>query len=502
MSYDSQIYSVERDLSEVSQAIRAIRNTFVPVNRLPPEILSRVLEYRTRERDLVEATHICQYWRSTLISSPPLWTCFLLQFSPDLDRTLTYLDRSKSAPIDVSITIGSPKDLDVVKYCLAPHTARTRSLVIHESSHSHLASSLFCNPAPSLQHLEIDGWNKGCVCLPDNFLGQQASSLRFVNFNGIRPTFENLFPLPNLTEFHLCLPEGTGPFHMSALFRFFSDSPLLQKVCVSIPSQTVQDIPLDQDISLESLVELEYTYNSGDRVFPYLKLPRLKNLRVFSSLGPREVQRLDDILPYDGRVLLAGATKMSYHSDLHSLRVDLSGNGISASIVVPSIAGAPFVNWFSDGMCIPFGQIEDLEVNGYPTDSNPHVNIFAFENLGVLRIVQWNGHLGDRFLRLFHPDPGAGVPCQSLRKIECAYRGSEGPLRRSLINLARERKRAGYQLELVNLWIAQESDRDLVDELREHVEEVQVGEWDVEMWVHCRFCSTLMFNGLLPLQVT
>jgi hypothetical protein len=328
-----------------------------------------------------------------------------------------------------------------------------------------------------LQHLEIHAWGKDIVCLPDDFLGQQASSLRFVNFSGIRPTFETLSPLPNLTEFHLSLPEGTDPFRMSALFRFFSNSPLLQKIRIRIPGQTLQDIPLDQVISLESLVELEYAYNSGDRVLPYLKLPRLKQLRVFSSLGPGEVQKLADMLPYNGRALLARATEMSYRSDARSLRVNLSGNGVGVSVVAPRTVGDPSVYWFSDQTCIPFGQIEVLEVN--PTDVNSHVNVFAFENLGVLRIVRWDGKFSDRFLRLFHPHPVAGVPCRFLGRVECAYWGSQGPLPWSLINLAGKRKRAGYQLGLVYLWIAQESARDLVEELRKHVGEVQVGEWDV-----------------------
>ena len=48
------------------------------------------------------------------------------------------------------------------------------------------------------------------------------------------------FPLPNLTEFHLYLPEGAGPFSMSALFQFLSDSPLLEKLYVRIASKTTE----------------------------------------------------------------------------------------------------------------------------------------------------------------------------------------------------------------------------------------------------------------------
>ena len=432
--------------------------------------MSRVLEYRARERDLVKATHVCQYWRSTLTSSPTLWSCSWFHTSPDFDRILTYLERSKSAPIDVNINTSCPDDLDIVKYFI-PHIARTRSLIICES-YTQPVSFLFCNPAPSLQRLEIHALNKDFVCLPENFLGQQPSSLRFVSFNGICPTFETFFPLPNLTEFHLYLHRGMGPFSMSALFRFFSDSPLLQKVYIGITGQTIQDIPLDQVISLESLVELEYTHNLGDRVLPYLRLPRLKQFRVLTSIEPGEVQRLADILPYDGSILLAGVTRMSYYSDARSLRVDLSGNEVGVSFVASCTIENPSVDWFSDQTCIPFGQIEDLEVDGHSTDMNFHVNALVFENLRVLRIIRWERQLSERLLRMLHPDLGTGVPCRSLRKIECTCWTSSESLLRSLASLVKKRKRAGHRLELVCLPFVQESNQDLMEELREHVGEV------------------------------
>ena len=353
-------------------------------------------------------------------------------------------------------------------------------MIIHELRPAH-APFLFRNPAPSLQRLEIYSGNNDFVCLPDDFLGQQAPSLRFVNFDGVRPTFETLFPLPNLTEFRLYLPEDAGPFHMSSLFRFLSDSPLLEKLCIGIPSQTTRDIPMDQFISLESLVELEYAYNSGNRVLPYLKLPRLKRLQVAPSLGSGEVQKLADILPYDVRVLLAGTTEMSYHTDARSITVRLSGNGVSVSIVTPCTTGDPPVCWFFDQTCIQFDKIEDLEVGGCLTIGPLPLCIFALENLRVLRVCQSDAHFVDAILRSLHPDPAVGVPCRSLRETRCVYLGSEEPFPRSLICLAMERKRAGCQLRSVRLANVQELYQGFTEELGEYVEKVQAEEWEWNM---------------------
>ena len=376
--------------------------------------------------------------------------------------------------------LTSPEDLDVAKY-FVPHITRTRSLIIC-GSHTHPASLLFCDPAPSLQHLGVDAWREDFACLPDNFLGQQASSLRSVNFHRIRPTLETLFPLPNLTEFNLYIPGDPGPFSMSTLFRFFSDSPLLQRIRIEIAGQTAQDTLLDRVISLESLEELEYTCRSGDRILiPYLKLPRLKKFQLSSSIRPGEVQKLADILPYDGRVLLAGTIKMTYHPNSSWPRVDLSGNGLRVSVTTYCPMEYPSFDWFSDQSCIPFDQIEDLEVDGYSLDVNLHINVFAFKNLRALQIFRCDGEFGERFLRLLHPDPVAGVPCQSLRRIECARWTFPESYLRSLTKLVRKRKQAGYQLELLFLTTVEESDQDLVKGLREHVGEVQVGEWDAGM---------------------
>ena len=471
--------------------------------------MSRIFEYRTCERDLITATHVCRDLRSALISSSILWTRLRFRSDRDLDRTLTYLERSRSAPIDVSVDVDLWRDPEVLNY-LVPHIARTRSLAVQNPDGSR-TSILFCKPAPSLQHLEIRG-SESFVYLPDNFLGQQVPSLRSVIFSGFFPTFKS--PLPNLTEFSLHMSESPDPSRMSALFRFFSDCPLLSKIRITAPSsQIVQDISPNpnQTVSLESLVELEYaTVNSSDQILPCLKLPRLERLRVTSSLEPGQMQKLTDILPYNGRAFLAGATEMFYYSvgafQEDSLRVGLSGNGVSITFVACCIMDYPSVDWFSDQTPIPFGQIEDLKVEFDIIVTEFPISAFAFENPRVLRIAPRDVKFIEGFLGLLHPDPGAGVPCRSLREIECTFPtwwGFPEPLITLLKSVVMERKRAGHQLGLVRFWVAQGSDQDSVEdlmELREHVGEVRVGKRNQTPGRRFMIISgsTSMLNGLLP----
>jgi hypothetical protein len=459
-------FGIERDLSGLLLATRTVKNTSMYINGLPPEILSRVLEHRDCDRDLVAATHVCRYWRSTLISSPLLWTSL---FSSDLDRTFTYLERSKSTPIDVKISLRSPKDLEVLKH-IAPHIARTKYFVI-DGTHLevHAISPLFRNPVPSLQHLEIDS-RKCSIRLPDDFLGQQASSLRLARLRGICPTSKLPFPLPNLTEFELFLPLSRGPLRMSALFQFFSGSPLLQKIDINTGSGVLEDIPPDQVISLESLMELDFASRPTGLILPYLRLPRLKRLCVYFS-GEMTLPKLADLLPFDGRLLIAGTTKMLYYSTGHTYRVELSGKGIDVSLVVFTTGRTP-VDWFSDGTYISFGRIEDLAFEGRYGSDIANFPINVFENLGILRVIPWEAQFAEGSLLLL--SPGAVIPCRSLREIQYTYHAPLGPL----INLARERKRAGYQLGLVLLLTVGQYDEDHAKELRKYVGEVRFEEQD------------------------
>ena len=383
-------------------------------------------------------------------------------------------------PIDVRINTNWVQDLDVLKY-LAPHIARTRSLSLSIHA-SHDATLLLCNPAPLLQQLEIHA-SEGIIHLSNDFLGRQAPSLRFVRFDHIYPKLETLLPLPNLTEFYLSLPSGTGPLRIGALFRFFSGSPLLQKIGIEVRDWTVHDIPLGQVISLESLVELDYTSNSAGQILPFLRLPRLKRFGVASPLQPGQAQTLADILPYGGRAILAGTTKMTYRPHLYAYSdmVALSGNGADVLFnVFRTMRGPINVDRFSDQTCIPLGQIEDLKLEGgSPTAAGFPIDFFALRSLRVLRVAFCGGAYTKELLCSLHPKSGAEVPCPSLEEIEIehGYWGSQEPLPRLFINLVRERKRVGRQLRLVCLVATQNLDQDLVEELREHVEEVRVRVW-------------------------
>ena len=423
-----------------------------------------MLKYRTCERDLITATHVCQHWRSALTGDPSLWTPPSIKFGPYLHHTLTYMQRSESDEINVDVT--SLQDLDPLKH-LTSHIARLRYFTV-KSYHTYIR-------------------------LPDDFLGHHASSLRSISLSGICPAFKSPFPLPNLTKFRLCLHQSVGrvrpgvsSVRMNVLFRFLSNSPLLESISVYANDQTTEDLFMDQVISLESVVELIYDCNMAGRVLPFLRLPRLKNLHVRILQKPGQMHQLVDVLPHNRHALLARATTVVYRPDASSLSLDLlSPNKPSLYLTVrrptPSnVADATrnptLVDWFSSQGCIPLRQIKILEVHTPTACVVSPIDTFALENLEKLEVDLRDAEDVGRVLRLFRPDAKAGVPCRSLRVIRCACRGPPGPLLEPLMSFVKERKGAGYQLEVVYLPIAGEFDPHFLEELREHVGKVRTQE--------------------------
>ena len=431
------------------------KNRYLPANKLSPGILSRVLKFRTCEKDLIVATHVCQHWRSALIGDPSLWTPASIESDLDLRRALTYIERS---PDKISVDVTSLRDLDTLKY-LTPHIARSRSITIKSTRRS-------------------------TVYLPDDILGHQAPLLCSITLFGVCLAFESPFPLQNLTKFILYLYNDAGSVSMSALFRFFSNFPLLETVSIFTYGQTAEDVLMDQVIPLESLEELHYGCNMVCQVLPFLRLPRLRALLAHTEQGPGQMQKLVDILPHNRHALLETVTTMKYQLDTSSLTLSLwseAGGTLILYTGYPTsfyvVYATPYpaaVDWFSPQGCIPFGQIKVLGVEAPVASAIFPIDAFALESLEDLRIDLQDAEDVGRILRLFHPDPETGVPCRSLKTIRCTCKGFPGPLLEPLISLAKERKGVGRRLAHVILRIGRELDPHFLEELREHVERVWI----------------------------
>ena len=266
---------MERNLSELVPKFKALRNVLAPVNRLPPEILSQVLQSFSI-RDLIGATQVCRYWRTTFISCGPLWCNIDCERGPE---ALTCLRRSKDSPIHVSVR-RFPDDEVLAR--LPPHTGRIKSL--HLQSRWSVAQSVFArfvDPAPNLETLTV-------ICrpstaavgsVPSTLLTGNLPKLRSLTLQGLASDLAH-FVLPNLTYFELS--NVTSPplsISLSNLLAFLERSPLLESVRVDFHGECVHDTPRQKIISLKALKTL-YISGSGlvghgdNSLLARLELPR------------------------------------------------------------------------------------------------------------------------------------------------------------------------------------------------------------------------------------
>ena len=119
---------IETKAYELLRFTTSLRNRLQPVNKLPPEIVSRIAQNTPSDVDkdtnsIIPLTHVCRYWRESIISTPEIWT--KISSSSHFDLAALSLERAKAAPLDVylDMRIGTPAFLNL----LTPYIQNTGS---------------------------------------------------------------------------------------------------------------------------------------------------------------------------------------------------------------------------------------------------------------------------------------------------------------------------------------------------------------------------------------
>ena len=88
-----------QDALEVARLARSWQNRLAPVNRIPPEVLTTILdfisEHGKRNVVLQRLTHMCSAWRAIFTLCPLLWADF---DCTNTEQTRAYIKRSKTSP--------------------------------------------------------------------------------------------------------------------------------------------------------------------------------------------------------------------------------------------------------------------------------------------------------------------------------------------------------------------------------------------------------------------
>jgi hypothetical protein len=206
-----------------------------PVNRLPPEILSYIARDIPNDRDedassIVPLTHVCRYWRESIISNPENWTSISSRSSRGL--AAMSLKRAKSAPLEINLSTtlarGGPQFSDL----LIPHIKNTKTLRVNHLSAIELKDILpnFPRSMPNLRSFALVGNGAGWDRSIDPFepFLPTLRSLKLLNIS----LYPSLLELKALTE--LIIRDHRFNLRLDALLDFLEGNRSLESVILTV----------------------------------------------------------------------------------------------------------------------------------------------------------------------------------------------------------------------------------------------------------------------------
>ena len=270
-------------------AIREWRNSFIPINRFPPEVLSLIPILLPREKDLIRASAVCRRWRKTFTQHALLWSKLRLTRERGDLFVKTWLDRAKSSALDI-IAFGF-NDVGTLAL-LSSRTEQFRSLSLVDNCWSDIErfAEAAARPLPILQSLRIqvtgyDPLDPEISSRPLCPLFKSAVNLR--NFTLCAEGLAHLdhFAFPNLTTFELLtMPEGTfaeeETFPTSQLLDFLESTPTLRTIHLKILVQSSSEaVPSGRIVLLPNVEDFRAEEQEpGYKIAAHISCPSAKHI--------------------------------------------------------------------------------------------------------------------------------------------------------------------------------------------------------------------------------
>jgi len=447
-------------------------NQSKPVNRLPPEIFSKVLEFRKNERDLIVATQVCARWRAILTSTPFLWT--KVDFE-DSSRASLYLERSKTLLIDV--TVGKTRSCIVgpegAFLGAIPWVARMKSLHVQagEEQIKTIAARL-CHATPNLRFLTLKAQARqyysngntsnstggGAIYVPSEFLGRHAPLLQSLTFSSISPSVVFSFPLPKLT--HIDWVAENAYVVIEELLDLFASSPLIEDIKMHVKVRRTRTYESLREVTLSKLRKLDWADHDGSiSLINCLTAPRLDDLAVRITRDARNPHTaLSAILPphahYLPLLVEPKGLEYIYQHGSRSCRFYYErGAAFSIREVTKSrLTESTIARWLSPHSPISFGRTLSLHVEA--SGGCPPLEDIPIEELENLQTLGLTGDT-DALVPLLRPKRGTSgdvlsVPCPMLSEVRIIPKDAYFQLD-ELTEILRMRKAAGRGVKNVRI---------------------------------------------------
>jgi len=308
--------------------MKALVNELSPINCLPPEVLSIIPTYwpADSQGDLIRATHVCRYWRTTLIASPSLWNVIK---SGNEARMRACIHRSQSYPL--SMVIKHPGQEDVLSDGVF---FRLKSLTLNLPM-ANLSRPLgrLISPTPMLEDLSItlvDSEDYFPVLKTGDFF-----MLSRLHLDGVLPSLTYL-PIPNLRILQLENLQNCPC--MSDLLQLLARAPWLEELSLVNAGPEGDGEPPEWVVKLLSLqtLTLHGTVVKA-KLLQHLALPACVNINLIGRFNQRLDGFMEEFLPpcLDNLPATSNFTSLSITSTSRSsCDLKFSGQGGKLSITV------------------------------------------------------------------------------------------------------------------------------------------------------------------------
>lgn len=262
--------ALEQDASEVLRLVRSVKNSFAPINRIPPEVLLLIPDYYDEEhvdQASITLTHVCRSWRETFTSCSSLWT--RLDFS-NVNKTLTYIQRSQSSPFRIYLKLRDDKPISNAFALVIPHIRRLKSLTIDAEALPGILQ-YFRRHAPLLEKLDISIYPTNNLVLDGSLFNGDLSSLHHLRLHGLTTDFP-WERLPNLRVVNL--HSRLRGYGTTQLLDFFESAPLLHTVSLAYPMPDASNPPPERVVPLLHLKEFSIRTKSPHSILlRHIQLP-------------------------------------------------------------------------------------------------------------------------------------------------------------------------------------------------------------------------------------
>ncbi|KAF9783886.1 hypothetical protein BJ322DRAFT_884870 [Thelephora terrestris] len=230
-----EVSQLDQGASHALATIREWRNSFIPVNRIPIDILSLIPTHLPCQKVHFRVASVCRHWRRVFLKHGALWSQLFLGKGEEYVSTL--LERAKGSALDIisyrdipssTIALISPRAQQIrnlkLKYC------PWQDIITFSEFDLSLRTLQIISPLIARSHGQ-----PGVVTPPSSTFFKSSVDLEaFVFHCHDRPSLLGHFVFPNITTFELSSEPLAVEYSASYLLDFLEASPMLQTVDVKI----------------------------------------------------------------------------------------------------------------------------------------------------------------------------------------------------------------------------------------------------------------------------